>query len=139
MRNVNPSKSKMRKIKKWQKDLTSEDGYDPKETVYLLDTNTLHWILAGNDSILGKLKSLAGRRRHKFLLLERIMSELHNMEKAKHRSNEAEFNPTKVKCIRGLLQKYGKVEEKHNPMSSTERKWAKRASESKRYVDDEGN
>ena len=101
MKIAKSSKSKKKKNMKRRGDSTSENEYRPRETVYLLDTNILYQILRRDYNIPAKLKSRSDKIPCRFFLLERVRSELHNVEREIHKDGTGKSKQTKVKRIGG--------------------------------------
>lgn len=134
-----PSKSKKKKSRKWGDDSTSENDYRPRETVYLLDTNILYQILRKNYSIPAKLKLRSDKIPCRFLLLEKVISESHNVERKIYNDGTGESKQTKVKRIGEVLHNYGKTKSIRNPKESAKMRWAEKKYSSRTYVNDKGN
>lgn len=100
--------------------------------MYLLDTNILYGILKGDESIIEKIKLHADGKQFEFRLLTRIMMEFYNMKKF---NNITDSNPIKVKHVKTILKKYGKVIE--DDFSEKQIEVAKQF-ESKKYVNNKG-
>ena len=83
---------------------------------YLLDAKTLRCILYGDVKVFEQVKKHVGSKRHKFLLLDRLINQLSRSEK--------EPPPTKISNIRSIIQKDGrKVEPVENYMIQSEIDW----------------
>ena len=139
MKIAKSSKSKKKKNMKRRGDSTSENEYRPRETVYLLDTNILYQILRRDYNIPAKLKSRSDKIPCRFFLLERVRSELHNVEREIHKDGTGKSKQTKVKRIGEALHNYGKTRSIPNPRESAKMRWAEKKYKSRTYVNDKGN
>ena len=92
------------------------DWNNPDFVYYLLDAKTLRCILYGDVKVFEQVKKHVGSKRHKFLLLDRLINQLSRSEK--------EPPPIKISNIRSIIQKDGrKVEPVENYMIQSEIDW----------------